>query len=71
MKKILLTSWLTDTLFARLPFLEKKAPWYRRYRLTASPPWVPAALIAPLALFLLIEGLRQYLASPSTESNED
>lgn len=46
MKKILLTSWLTDTLFAHLPFLEKKAPWYRRYRFTASP-WVPAALATP------------------------
>lgn len=67
MKKILLTSWLTDTLFARLPFLEKKAPWYRRYRLTTSP-WVPAALIAPLALFLLIEGIRQYVTSLSDES---
>jgi hypothetical protein len=69
-KRILLTSWLTDVLFTRLPFLEKKAPWYRRYRLTASP-WVPAALIAPLALFLLIEGVRQYLASPTTEPDED
>jgi hypothetical protein len=66
MKRILLTSWLTDTLFARLPFLEKKAPWYRRYRLTASP-WVPAALIAPLALFLLIEGVRQYLSTSSDQ----
>lgn len=70
MKKILLTSWLTDTLFARLPFLEKKAPWYRRYRFTASP-WVPAALMAPLALFLLIAGGRQYLVSPSSCSDED
>lgn len=69
MKKILLTSWLTDTLFARLPFLEKKAPWYRRYRLTESP-WVPAALIAPLALFLLIEGIQEYLSSPSDESDQ-
>jgi hypothetical protein len=70
MKKLLLASWLTDTLFARLPFLEKKAPWYRRYRFTASP-WVPAALVTPLALFLLIEGIRRYLSSPSTESDQD
>jgi hypothetical protein len=70
MKKILLTSWLTEALFARLPFLERKSPWYRRYRFGASP-WVPAALIAPLALFLLIVGGRQYRASRSTESNQD
>lgn len=69
MKKILLTSWLTDTLFAHLPFLEKKAPWYRRYRFTASP-WVPAALATPLALFLLIEAIRRYLSSPSPESDQ-
>lgn len=68
MKKILLTSWLADTVFARLPFLPKKAPWYRRYRVTASP-WVPAALIAPLALFLLIESLRPRPVSPSTDSD--
>lgn len=67
MKKILLTSWLTELLVSRLPFLEKKSPWYRRYRLTASP-WVPAALIGPLALFLLIEGIRHYLSS-SDESD--
>lgn len=70
MKKILLTSWLTDTLFARLPFLAKKAPWYRRYRLTSSP-WVPAVMIAPLTLFLLIEGLRRYLTSPDDRSSSD
>ena len=67
MKKIVLTSWLTDMLFSHLPFLERRAPWYRRYRLTASP-WIPAALIAPLALFLLIAGIRQYLSSSSHES---
>ena len=70
MKKILLTSWLTDILFSRLPVLEKKAPWYRRYRLTASP-WMPAVLIAPLALFLLIEGIRRYLSSSSDESDQN
>lgn len=70
MKRILLTSWLTEMLFSRLPFLEKKAPWYRRYRLTASP-WMPAALIAPLALFLLIEGIRRYVSSSPDESEQN
>ena len=70
MKRILLTSWLTEMLFSRLPFLEKKAPWYRRYRLTASP-WMPAALMAPLALFLLIEGIRRYLSSSPDESEQN
>ncbi len=70
MKKIVLMSWLTDMLFSRLPFLERKAPWYRRYRLTASP-WVPAALVAPLALFLLIEGSRQYLSSSPDKSDQN
>lgn len=68
MKKILFTSWLTDTIFARLPFLQKKAPWYRRYTVTSSP-WVPAALIAPLTLFLLIEGLRRRLPAPTRRAN--
>jgi hypothetical protein len=69
MKKILLTSWIADTLFARLPFLERKAPWYRRYHLNASP-WLPVALVAPLALFLLIEGLRRRLITPSREADQ-
>jgi hypothetical protein len=69
MKRILLTSWIADTLFARLPFLERKAPWYRRYRLNASP-WLPVALVAPLATFLLIEGLRRRFLSRSTESDQ-
>lgn len=69
MKRILVTSWLSDFLFARLPFLERKAPWYRRYRITASP-WVPAVLIAPLAVFLLLVGGRRFRTSPGDETDE-
>lgn len=70
MKKLLLTSWIADTLIARLPFLERKAPWYRRYRVTRSP-WVPAAMVAPLALFLLIEWARRFLPAPPAARGED
>jgi hypothetical protein len=58
MKKILVTAWLADFLAEHVPFLRKKTPWYRQYRVPASP-WVPATLITPFALFVLWKAIER------------
>ena len=54
--KTVITGWVAGKLPDRIPFTEKKVPWWRRYQLLRSP-WTVVALSAPFGIFVAWKGV--------------
>lgn len=58
MKKVFTSDWLTEILPMRILRLQNAGAPSRRHSIPSTP-WLPASLMAPFVVFLLVTGARK------------